>query len=59
MGWATLRAEALVIRSRKRDSVDLPAEPSYTLEPARPVAGWLALLRHPIGLDRLAAVREC
>ena len=33
MGSATLRAEALVIRSRKRDPVDLPAEPSYTLKP--------------------------
>ena len=33
MGWATLRAEALVIRSRKRELVDFPASPSYTLEP--------------------------
>ena len=30
--------------------VDLPAEPSYTLEP--PCGGWLTLLRHPIGLCR-------
>jgi hypothetical protein len=29
----TLRAGALVIRSRKRASVDFPAETSYTLEP--------------------------
>ena len=28
-----MRAEALVIRSRKHGPVDLPAEPSYTLEP--------------------------
>ena len=28
-----MRAEALVIRSRKRGPVDFPAEPSYTLEP--------------------------
>ena len=33
MGWATFRAEALVIRSRKRGPVGFPAEPSYTLEP--------------------------
>ena len=33
MGWATLRAEALVIRSRKRELVDFPASPSYTLKP--------------------------
>ena len=25
----------------------LPAEPSYTLEPTRPIVGWLTLLRHP------------
>jgi hypothetical protein len=59
MGWATLRAEALVIRSRKHGPVDFPAEPSYTLEPTRPIVGWLTLLRHLIGLYRLAAVREC
>jgi hypothetical protein len=59
MGLATLRAEALVIRSRKRGPVDFPAGPSYTLEPPRPIEGWLTLLRHPIGLCRLAAVREC
>jgi hypothetical protein len=29
----TLRAGALVIRSRKRELVDFPASPSYTLEP--------------------------
>ena len=52
MGWATLRAEALVIRSRKRAPVDFPAETSYTLEPTRPIVGWLTLLRHPIGLCR-------
>ena len=33
MGSTTLRAEALVIRSRKRGPVDLPAGPSYTLKP--------------------------
>ena len=33
MGWGTLWAEALVIRSRKHGPVDLPAEPSYTLDP--------------------------
>jgi hypothetical protein len=40
MGWATLRAGALVIRSRKRGPVAFPAEPSYTLEP--PSIGRLA-----------------
>ena len=40
MGWATLRAGALVIRSRKRGPVDFPAGPSYTLEP--PSIGGLA-----------------
>lgn len=59
MGWATLLTEVIVIRSRKRASVDLPAETSYTLEPPRPIGGWLTLLRHPIGLDRQPAVREC
>jgi hypothetical protein len=29
-----LRAEALVIRSRKRELVDFPASPSYTLKPS-------------------------
>ena len=33
MGSTTLWAEALVIRSRKRGPVDLPAGPSYTLKP--------------------------
>ena len=33
MGWATLLTEVIVIRSRKHDPVDFPAEPSYTLEP--------------------------
>ena len=38
--------------SRKRASVDFPAETSYTFKPALPIAGWLTLLRHPIGLYR-------
>src|SRR5437588_82065 len=33
MGWGTLWAEALVIRSRKHGPVDLPAEPSYAFKP--------------------------
>jgi hypothetical protein len=33
VGWATLRAGALVIGSRKRGPVGFPAGPSYTLEP--------------------------
>ena len=34
-----MRAEALVIRSRKHAFVDFPAKTSYTLEPSRPIEG--------------------
>ena len=37
---ATLWANALVIRSRPCERVDLPALSAYPLKPAHPIAGW-------------------
>ena len=38
--------------------MDLPAEPPYTLEPARPVAGWPAHTLRYASHERWAVVRS-
>ena len=47
MELATLRPEGLEITSQRYEAADFPTAPAYTLQPSRPMEGWLILLRHP------------